>query len=51
MKIAILYFQDIKKPLAGDSTYLSNLSRSLIEEGHEVEILSLFGPQSKSNLW
>jgi glycosyltransferase involved in cell wall biosynthesis len=51
MKIAILYFQDIKKPLAGDSTYLSNLSHSLIEEGHEVEILSLFGPQSKSNLW
>jgi glycosyltransferase involved in cell wall biosynthesis len=51
MKIAILYFQDIKKPLGGDSTYLANLSRSLIEKDHEVEILSLFGPQSKSTLW
>lgn len=51
MKIAILYFQDIKKPLAGDLTYLSNLSRSLVERGHEVEILSWFGTQSDQSLW
>jgi len=51
MKIAILYFQDTKKPLAGDSVCLSNLSQSLVQRGHKVEILSLFGPQSRSSLW
>lgn len=51
MKIAILYFQDIKRPLAGDLTYLSNLSRGLIERGHEVEILSWFSTQSDQSLW
>ena len=51
MRIAILYFQDVKSPLSGDRIYLLNLSRSLADRGHEVSILSLFGNSSKISLW
>ncbi len=50
MRIAILYYQDLRNPLGGDRTYFLNLSRALAERGHETEILSLFDPPSV-NLW
>ena len=51
MKIAILYFEDIKNSQGGDDAYFLNLSRNLIEKGHEVSHLGLFSIPSKINLW
>ncbi len=51
MRIAILYYQDSRNQLGGDQTYLLNLSRALVERGHETETLSLFGLPSKVSLW
>ena len=51
MRIAILYYQDSRNPLGGDRTYFLSLSRALVERGHDVEILNLFGSPSKVSLW
>jgi len=51
LKIAILHFENIKKPLTGDGAYFLNLSQSLIERGHTVDILSAFDTPSRVFLW
>jgi len=51
MKVAILHFQSVTSPLAGDTAYLANLSRGLTEAGHQVALLSLFPPPRGQSLW
>ena len=51
MRVAVLYFQDVDSPLAGDRTYLLNLSQSLTMRGNEVSILSLFHTLTEANIW
>ena len=51
LKIAILHFEDVKRPVTGYGTYLLNLSCSLMARGHQVEILNLFAASSRVSLW
>ena len=51
MRVAILHFEDISRPLKGEGTYFSNIARSLIERGHESRVVSLFGTPQKISLW
>ena len=51
MRLVILYFQDVNRPLCGERAYVLNLSQCLVDRGHEVSILSPFGTPSQTRLW
>jgi glycosyltransferase involved in cell wall biosynthesis len=51
LKIAILHFEETSRPGNGYKAYLLNLSRSLIQKGHRVDTLNLFGTASAAHLW
>jgi glycosyltransferase involved in cell wall biosynthesis len=51
LNISILHFEDTRTSVSGYGRYLANLCRSLVEKGHQVDTLSLFGSPSNSSLW
>ncbi len=51
MRIAILYYRNSRDSLGGDHIYLLNLSRGLVNRGHEAEILGVFSRPTKFRLW
>jgi glycosyltransferase involved in cell wall biosynthesis len=51
MRIAILHYRDSRDSLGGDHIYLLNLSRGLVNRGHEAEILGVFSQKTTRRLW